>query len=52
MILLLKGNSNTDLVYKLNRGVRLIGVGTVGGTHGITSFFKDLLPFCRTVHTV
>ena len=26
-------------------GVRLIGVGTLGGAHGVTSFFIDLVWF-------
>ena len=33
-------------------GVRLIGVGTVGGAHGVTSFFIDLAWFyCKTINT-
>ena len=35
----------------LNRGARLIGVGTVGGAHGVTSFFIDLAWFyCKTIN--
>ena len=37
----------------LNRGVRLIRVGTVGGAHRVTSFFIDLVWFyCKTINTV
>ena len=36
----------------LNRGVRLIGVGTVGGAHRVTSIFIDLVWFyCKTMNT-
>ena len=36
----------------LNRGVRLIGVGTVGGAHGVTGCFIDLVWFyCKTINT-
>ena len=39
-------------LWDLNRGVRLIGVGTVGGVHGVTSFFIDLVWFyCKTINT-
>ena len=32
--------------------VRLIGVGTVGGAHGVTSFFIDLVWFyCKAINT-